>query len=349
MDYMIEFEDLLIDFIPHNEVTSIQPYGKGHINVTFLVTTKEKRYILQQINTKVFPDVDKLMENIVNVTDFLIKKGVTTLEVIRTSDGRAFTEINSQYFRMYAFIENSVTYQVSESVEVFEESGFAFGSFQKHLADFNASSLHEIIPDFHNTPKRFNDFLKSCNADRYGRLKSCIEEADFILQRRNSLSRLTDSIREGRIPLRVTHNDTKLNNILIDSDTGKTKAIIDLDTVMPDSLLYDFGDSIRFGASTAEEDEPDTAKVHFDINLYNAYKNGFIRAMGDAVTPAETDLMPYSAYLMTIECGMRFLTDYLSGDTYFKTKYPQHNLVRCRTQLKLVSEIEKIFDLRTIG
>lgn len=258
MDYMIEFENVLKEFLPHEMIVSVESYGEGHINGTFLVKTNDRNYILQKINTKVFPDVDRLMENIVNVTDFLIKKGVVTLEVIKTSDGSAFAE-------------------------------------------------------------------------------------------RNSLSKVTDGIREGRIPLRVTHNDTKLNNILIDLDTGKSKSIIDLDTVMPGSLLYDFGDSIRFGASTTEEDEPDTEKVHFDINLYNAYKNGFIRAMGDAVTIAETELMPYSAYLMTIDCGMRFLTDYLSGDTYFKTKYPDHNLVRCRTQLKLVSEMEKIFDLYTIG
>lgn len=346
---MIEFENVLKEFLPHETIVSVESYGEGHINGTFLVKTNDRKYILQKINTKVFPDVDNLMENIVNVTDFLIKKGVVTLEVIKTSDGRAFAERNSQYFRMYTFIENSVTYQMSESIEIFEESGFAFGSFQKHLADFDASVLHEIIPDFHNTPKRFNDFLDAYKADKCGRLKLCRAEADFILERRNSLSKVTDGIREGRIPLRVTHNDTKLNNILIDLDTGKSKSIIDLDTVMPGSLLYDFGDSIRFGASTAEEDEPDTEKVHFDINLYNAYKNGFIRAMGDAVTIAETELMPYSAYLMTIECGMRFLTDYLSGDTYFKTKYPDHNLVRCRTQLKLVSEMEKIFDLYTIG
>lgn len=345
MDYMIKFENVLNDFITNDKVTAVQPYGEGHINGTFLVTTEQKKYILQKINTAVFPNADELMDNIVKVTDFLLNKDVATLEVIRTCDGRTFTEKNGGYFRMYAFIDNSVTYQMSESIDIFEESGFAFGSFQKHLSDFDAASLHEIIPDFHNTPKRFNDFLEAFNADKCGRLRFCTAEADFIMKRKNSLSKVTDGIRDGSIPLRVTHNDTKLNNILMDPDTGKARAIIDLDTVMPGSLLYDFGDSIRFGASTAEEDEPDTDKVHFDIDLYNAYKKGFLRAMGDAVTLAETELMPYGAYLMMIECGMRFLTDFLSGDTYFKTKYPEHNLIRCRTQLKLVSETEKVFGL----
>ncbi|MDD6484068.1 MAG: aminoglycoside phosphotransferase family protein [Clostridiales bacterium] len=347
MDCTIEFENILDEFLDREAIMSVSPYGEGHINGTFLVETKNKKYILQQINTKVFPDVEKLMENIIHVTNFLVSKNVTTLEVIKTQDGRAFTEANGKYFRMYTFIENSVTYQQSESAEIFEESGYAFGCFQKHLSDFDASSLYETIPDFHNTPKRFNDFMAAYNEDKCGRLKDCKKEAEFIIQRKNSLSLITDGIKDGSIPLRVTHNDTKLNNILMNPDTGKARAIIDLDTVMPGSMLYDFGDSIRFGASTAEEDEPDTEKVHFDISLYNAYKNGFIRAMGSAVTPAEEELMPYSAYLMTIECGMRFLTDFLSGDTYFKTKYPEHNLVRCRTQLKLVSEMEQIFNLHT--
>lgn len=345
MDYMLEYADVLKKFFPDCEILSVEPYGEGHINGTYLVATASKKYILQRINNNIFPEVDKLMENIVNVTNFLKNKGINTLDVIRTSDGESFTVSDGKYFRVYGFIENAVTYQTVENAAVFEESGYAFGDFQKELADFDASKLHEIIPNFHNTPKRFNDFLAAYNADSEDRLKECSAEAEFILNRRDSLSKITDGINNGSIPLRVTHNDTKLNNILMDPETGKASAIIDLDTVMPGSMLYDFGDSIRFGASTALEDEQNLEKVHFDKSLYDCYRNGFLRAMGDAITPLEMELMPYSAYIMTIECGMRFLTDFLSGDTYFKTKYREHNLVRCRTQLKLVQEMEEVFGM----
>lgn len=349
MDYMSEYSNVLKEFFPNRRIMSVEPYGEGHINGTYLVITETEKFILQQINNSIFPDVDKLMENIVNVTDFLKERGINTLNVIRTTDGRTFADVNGRYFRVYGFIENAVTYQIVENGAVFEESGFAFGSFQKELAGFDASKLYEIIPDFHNTPKRFKDFIAAYNEDSEDRLRECAAEAEFIIKRRDSLSKITDGISDGSIPLRVTHNDTKLNNILMDAKTGKACAIIDLDTVMPGSMLYDFGDSIRFGASTAAEDEPDTEKVHFDENLYNAYRVGFMRAVGDTITSKEKELMPYSAYLMTIECGMRFLTDFLSGDTYFKTKYREHNIVRCRTQLKLVREMEEKFGMNNVS
>lgn len=344
-DCTINAEEIFAKFLPEKAVVSSEPYGEGHINRTYLIKTQDEKYILQQINTDIFPNVSNLMENIVNVTEFLRNKGICTLHVIKTTDGEPYYCVNGAYFRLYDFIENSVTYQSADTPEIFGESGHAFGSFQRQLSDFDASVLYEIIPDFHNTPKRFRDFMGAVEENVAGRLDECREEVDFVVARKDTFSGVVDGIASGELPLRVTHNDTKLNNILMNPETNKVRAIIDLDTVMPGSLLYDFGDSIRFGASTAAEDEKDLDKVHFDINLYNAYAKGFTDAMGDAMTDKEKELLPYSAYLLTMECGMRFLADFLSGDTYFKTKYPEHNLVRCRTQFKLAKEMEEAFNL----
>ncbi len=330
-------------FKVEGEVLSAEPYGEGHINKTLLVVTTEKRYILQQMNTKIFPDSDGLMRNICGVTEHLRKRGIETLEVIPTVDGKSYYK-GEQCFRMYAFIENTVSYQIVEDEQVFRNSGKAFGEFQNYLAEFDASVLTEAIPHFHDTPKRFRAFLAALEKDEFGRAKECQAEIDFLLAHKDTYSRITDGLADGSIPLRVTHNDTKLNNILIDDKTGEARAVIDLDTIMPGSMMYDFGDSIRFGASTAAEDEKDLNKVHFSISLFKAYAEGFCGAMKESITKKEAELLPYGSYLMTVECGMRFLTDYLSGDTYFATKYAGHNLVRCRTQLKLAKEMEEQFD-----
>ena len=300
------------NFSLEGEVTDIRPYGEGHINLTLLVTTTEKRYIMQKMNTRVFPDPDNLMRNICRVTEHLKKRGVETLDVIPTKDGKAFLK-GEECYRVYAFIENTVTYQQVTDKRVFFNSGKAFGEFQNYLAEFDASLLTETIPHFHDTPKRFRDFLAALESDKCGRAKECKREIDFLLSHKDTYANVTEGLADGSLPLRVTHNDTKLNNILMDEKTNEARAVIDLDTIMPGSMLYDFGDSIRFGASTAAEDEK------------------------------EKELFPYGAYLMTVECGMRFLTDYLSGDTYFAIKYPEHNLVRCRTQLALAGEMEKQF------
>lgn len=238
-----------------------------------------------------------------------------------------------------------MTYQTVTDKNVFELCGEAFGNFQNALKDFDASALVETIPHFHDTPKRYVDFDSAVKTDVCGRVETCKDEIEFITKRKDTYGKIADMLIRGELPLCVTHNDTKLNNILIDEKSGKPRAIIDLNTVMPGSLLYDFGDSIRFGASTACEDEKDLSKVHFSIELYEAYKSGFLRAASGGITEKEVELLPYSAYLMTIECGMRFLTDYLCGDTYFITKYAEHNLVRVRTQLKLASEMEKKFGI----
>lgn len=331
--------DAIKNFQIAGDVIRIEPYGEGHINVTTLVTTTEKRYILQKMNTSIFPDSDGLMQNICSVTEHLSARGIETLSVVKTNTGESYLK-GDHCFRVYDFIEDTVTYQQVENAEIFRASGKAFGEFQNHLAKFDASKLTEIIARFHDTPKRYNDFVTALNADVKDRAKTCQEEIAFVQARKDTLSKVVDGLKDGSIPLRVTHNDTKLNNILMDAHTGKARAVIDLDTIMPGSMLYDFGDSIRFGASTAKEDERDLDKVHFDIRLFEAYAEGYIGAVKDSITPKEAELLPYGAYLMTIECGTRFLTDYLQGDTYFATKYADHNLVRARTQFKLAKEIQ---------
>ena len=323
-------------------VQTICPYGEGHINDTYLVTTDKKRYILQRMNTHVFPDSVRLMQNVCAVTTHLKAKGVETLTVVPTREGKPFLQTDANW-RLYDFIERTVTYQTVPDPAVFTDSGRAFGEFQNYLSDFDASVLFEVIPHFHDTPKRFGDFKEALCADRLGRAKECRPEIDCILSHEGTYGIAMEGLSNGTLPLRVTHNDTKLNNILIDAATGKARAVIDLDTVMPGSLIFDFGDSIRFGASTAAEDEKDLEKVHFSLPLFTAYAEGYCTAVKESITPREAELLPYGAFLMTIECGMRFLADYLAGDTYFATKYPEHNLVRARTQLKLAGEMEKAF------
>ncbi len=329
-------------------ITDITPYGEGHINVTYLLTTDKKRYILQKMNTNVFPDSDGLMRNIAAVTDYLRENGYETMHIVPLRSGENYLK-GEDCWRVFDFIENTVCLQNADDPELFKASGSAFGEFQNALSKFDASELTETIPHFHDTPRRFRNFLDALEKDAFGRKKECLPEIEFLLAHGDTLSKAVDGLADGSLPLRVTHNDTKLNNILMDAQTKKARAVIDLDTVMPGSMLYDFGDSIRFGASTAKEDEQDLERVHFSTELFTVYAEGYVGAVRDSITEKEAELLPYGAYLMTIECGMRFLTDYLSGDTYFATKYPGHNLVRCRTQLKLAKEMEeKEEDLKKI-
>ncbi len=341
--FMKEYKSIAERFCIEGEVISIAPYGAGHINLTLLVTTTAKRYLLQKMNTVVFHDPVSLMNNICGVTEHLKAKGIETLDVIPTKNGEKFINGDDKY-RMYKFIENTVTYQTATDKNAFRNSGKAFGEFQNYLAEFDAGKLVETIKHFHDTPKRFADFKIALKEDKLGRAKTCQKEIDFIISHEDTYGLVVEGLKDGSIPLRVTHNDTKLNNILIDDKTGEARAVIDLDTVMPGSMLYDFGDAIRFGASTSAEDEKDLEKVHFDIDLFKTYAEGYCLAVQDTITDKEIELLPYSAYLMTIECGMRFLTDYLVGDTYFATKYPEHNLIRARTQIKLASEQELMLE-----
>lgn len=332
------------NFAVDGEIRSVERYGDGHINATYLVTTDTGRYIMQRMNTEVFPDTANLMRNIELVTEFLRSRGQETLEIIRTKDGATYVETADGAYRMYAFIEDTISYNLVPDADTFRGAGAAFGEFQNQLADFDASQLTETIAHFHDTPHRFEAFKAAVAADAKGRAAGCRDEIAFYMDHADRYGTIVDGLHDGTVPLRVTHNDTKLNNILMDAETHAARAIIDLDTVMPGSMLYDFGDSIRFGASTALEDERDLDKVHFSPELFRAYTEGFLGKVLLSITARELELLPYAGTMMTLECGMRFLADYLAGDTYFAIRYPEHNLVRARTQIKLVQEMEEQAD-----
>lgn len=331
---------VLNNFDIEGNVKEVCLYGEGHINVTYLVTTDKKRYILQRINNSVFPNVDGLMNNIYCVTSHLKELGVETLNIVPTKNGKIYLKGDEPY-RVYDFIENTVTYQSSDDIEIFACSGEAFGKFQNYLATYDATALVETISRFHDTPKRFADFKKSLKADKLGRSKDCRKEIEYILSMEHTYGNVINDLKSGKLPLRVTHNDTKLNNILMDAKTNKARVVIDLDTVMPGSMLFDFGDSIRFGACTNKEDETDLTKVIFDKERFQAYAKGYCTAVKDSITAREAELLPYGSYLMTIECGMRFLSDYLNGDVYFNITRERQNLDRSRTQLSLALQIYK--------
>ncbi len=329
-------------------VLSITPYGNGHINGTYLLVTTQKRYILQALNTQVFPHPDYVMENIEKVTNHLSTKCCDprrVLTLVRTHTGAPYyIDALGNFFRVYIFVEDSVCIETPQSAGEFYQCALAFGEFQRQLTDFAADTLRETIPNFHNTPKRYSDFLNAVQQDTCGRAKEVQKEIDFICARADFYSTLLDAYNQGILPLRVTHNDTKCNNVLLDAKTREGLCVIDLDTVMPGFSVTDFGDSIRFGANTAAEDEKDLSKVALNMELYTAYVQGFLKGCGGLLTKAEVELLPEGAKMMTMECGMRFLADYLQGDVYFRTAYPEHNLVRCRTQLALTAAMEQNWD-----
>lgn len=339
----------IYQFDIRGSIVSIAAYGKGHINDTFLVKTIVdgciKRFILQKVNSNVFKKPEQVINNIEKVTGYLKTRADServVLSLIPTKDGNTyFKDENGDVWRMYNYIENSICLDVVENEQDFYECAFAFGKFQRDLRHFPAETLYETIPNFHNTPVRFGTFLSAVAADKCGRVKSVEREIRFITERQDFYSALIDAEAKGDLPLRVTHNDTKSNNVMLDYKTRKALCVIDLDTVMPGYSVTDFGDAIRFGASTAAEDEKDLDKVHFSIDLFKAYTKGYMAGCDGKLKDTEIMLLPEGAKMMTIECGMRFLTDYLNGDTYFKINYPDHNLVRARTQLKLVSEMEE--------
>ncbi|QOR45743.1 phosphotransferase enzyme family protein [Trueperella pecoris] len=324
---------------------TIEPWGDGHINNTYRAVTADGDFILQRLNTDIFRDPHGLMRNIELVTTFLSAKGRETLTIVPTREGRILLDdAELGAFRMYTFIPNTVTYSVVDDPGVTRAAGAAFGQFQRDLADFDASQLVETIPFFHHTPKRFADFTKAVADDSVGRVATAHAEIEEFLSREGDCHVVADLLERGDIPQRVTHNDTKINNILLDADTRQARAIIDLDTVMPGSLLYDFGDAMRTGAASTAEDDPDPSRMGINLDLFEAYCQGFVGTMGTSMSSKEAELLAFSVKLMTLECGMRFLADYLAGDVYFATAYPEHNLVRARTQLALVADIEAKMD-----
>ena len=335
-------------------LVQMRPYGSGHINDTYRLTYETpqgtKRYILQRMSKSIFKKPVELMENVSGVTAWLRKKIIEnggdpereTLTLVKSNDGLPyFVDSTGEYWRVYLFIEGATCYDAVKDDNDFYQSAVAFGHFQRLLADYPAETLHETIKDFHNTPDRLEKFKKAVAEDICGRAASVQKEIDFILEREELTHALYDLQLDGRLPLRVTHNDTKLNNIMIDDETGKAICVIDLDTVMPGLTANDFGDSIRFGASTALEDEQDLSKVSCDLHLFDVYARGFIEGCGGALTDLEIDMLPMGAILMTFENGIRFLTDHLEGDHYFHIHREGHNLDRCRTQLTLVKDMQE--------
>ena len=346
-----------LNFKIDGNVISATPYGNGHINDTYLITTDsgsvKTDYILQRINKNVFKNPPQLMDNMASVTRYLAKMIAEnggdpmreTLNVIETVDGKNYyLSPEGEYYRMLVYVTDNKCFDKVERPEQFYESAVAFGNFQYMLKDYPADTLYETIVNFHNTPDRFRQFKEAVEKVVCGRLSSVLPEVEFIKAREKFCHTLEDAHARGELPLKVTHNDTKLNNILFDARTDKALCIIDLDTIMPGYSVNDFGDSIRFGATTALEAEADLSKVNFDIALYELYVKGFIEGAKGGLSEGELNMLPIGAIMMTLEVGMRFLTDYLSGDTYFKVSREGHNLDRARNQLKLVSDMEKSLD-----
>lgn len=335
------------------ELAGTNQFTSGHINSTYLAEfsageTTEK-YLIQKINVNVFKDPDVLMENIIGVTSFLRNKiaesgGDTnreTLTFLKAKSGKYYHFDGSEYWRIYHFVDDTFTYDFIESSEAFEDSGRSFGRFQNLLKDYPSESLRETIPDFHNTPKRLENLEKAVSEDTANRVKDVKDEIAFALSRKEHAGKAVKLLHSGELPLRVTHNDTKINNILFDNKTKKGICVIDLDTIMPGLSLYDFGDAIRSGAANAPEDGEDLSKAGISLERYESYVRGYLSSCADSLTQKEIELLPYGAWLMTFECGVRFLTDYIQNDVYFKISYPTHNLVRARNQFQMVRKIEE--------
>ena len=336
-----------------------RPFGSGHINDTYLLTFEigdmgDMSAILQRMNREIFTQPVELMENIVGVTSYLREKIIEnggdpereTLNIIPAKDGKAYyVDSKGEYWRSYKFITDAKCYDQVEKPEDFYESAVAFGNFQRLLADYPADTLHETIKGFHDTRARFEVFKQAVAQDVCGRAASVDREIEFVLAHEEIARVLGEFQEKGLVPLRVTHNDTKLNNIMIDNTTRKGICVIDLDTVMPGLAVNDFGDSIRFGTSTGAEDEKDLSKVSCSMALFEIYVKGFLQGCAGSLTPTEVELLPMGAKVMTYECGMRFLTDYLQGDHYFKIHREEHNLDRARTQFKLVEDMEAKWDI----
>ncbi len=326
------------------------PFGNGHINDTFLIDGTPK-YILQKINKDVFKDPVALMNNVASVTEYIIEQAAKlgldtercTLHICKTVDGKnVLCAANGEYYRAYRFVDGCDSVEKSDDLKYYYNSALAIGNFYRLLDGFDAASLSETIPKFHHTRQRFENLKAAIEADKAGRAASVQAEIDFALAREAMTDAVLNAIRDGTVPVRVTHNDTKMNNILFDSETAKPVCLIDLDTVMPGSFLYDYGDFLRFAANTGEEDDIDLSLVNFDLTVFEAFTKGCFDSLGATLTEKEIELMPLAVMLMTYECGIRFLEDHLNGDTYFKVHRENHNLDRARTQFKLVADMEHL-------
>ena len=331
--------ELIKNFVIEGDILSIDNFGNGHINKTFLVKTTKKTYIFQLINVSVFSNIEMLMNNISLVTDHLREKGINTLEIIKTKDGKLFTKYGDEYVRGYRYIENSICYEALPTLDLVKEAARGFGEFHKNLVDIDISNIGDVIPDFHDTKKRFAYFKSIIEKDPKGRLEMCKEDVDFVYSHENDYGLIVDAINDGSIGKRITHNDPKINNVAFDKSSGKVSCILDLDTVMLGSYLYDFGDGLRSLFTGDNEDSPDTSKLVVNLDIYRSYLDGYYSEMTGALNKKEIELLPYSILIISLELGMRFLGDFVNGDTYFGVNYSTHNLVRARTQLALAKDI----------
>ena len=337
-------DKLLQQFNIKGDIVSINKYGNGHINKTFLVKTTEETYIFQFINTNVFNNVNMLMHNIDLVTSHLLAKGSKTLELVRTKDGRLYCEYGGDYYRGYKYIDNSVCYEKLPSLEMVTEVAKGFGKFHRDLADIDVSQIGDVIPDFHNTVKRFETFEKIIKKDPLKRRALCNNDVLFLMSRKSDYSMLVDALEKGEINKSITHNDPKINNVVFDEKTNKVSCVLDLDTVMTGTFLYDFGDALRSLFTGDNEDSMDTSKLVCDLAIYEAYLDGYYSKMKNVINQKEIELLPYSILIITEELALRFLGDYVNGDKYFGVEYPTHNLVRAQTQIALAKDIIKHMD-----
>ncbi len=344
-------ENIVNKFDIQDKIIKIKPFGNGHINGTYVIICKNNSYLLQEINKNVFNNINMLMNNIFLVTNHLKEKIAKrngnclreTLTIIKTTDNELFyyDKINDKYYRMYIYIDNTVAYENNASLNIYKEVSSAFSQFYSDLNDFDASKLYIVIQNFHNTQKRYENLINSIKNDKFNRVKDCVDEINYLKSKENYYNRINLLLENKKVLLRVTHNDTKLNNVLFDKKTNKPLCVIDLDTIMPGSILFDFGDAIRFICNTSKEDEIDLNKVCFSLDNFKAYSEGFLLNLKSILTKDEIDNLAFSANLITLEQAIRFLDDYLNGDSYYKTEYKNHNLIRAKNQIKLASEIEK--------
>lgn len=358
----IDLQKVAKQFIIQGEITSINKINKGYINSTYRIETLSEtnhihQYILQRINTNVFPDVEALMSNFQTVTKLLCeslqmpgehKRG--TIQTLRpTTDGKLYYEDESGSWRLMTYFDNVYSLDIPHNPEVFYYAGVSFGRFMKALMSLDVNEIKEVIPNFHNTKSRYLDLEEAISRDPQNRVETVTKEIAFIRAHTDLFGKIAEALESGKIPTRICHNDCNLNNILFDKETDLPVTIIDLDTVMPSSPLYDFGDSMRIGTNTAKDDEKDLSKVSCNLELYEMYARGYLEACSDILTKEELELLPYASLVITAEDGIRFLMDHINGDTYYNINYPGQNLDRARTQLKLLDDMEKkLPDIRRI-
>lgn len=345
----MDIKNIISQFNSKGEIVSIEPFGNGHINKTYLVTTTERQYILQCINSTAFKDVNLLMNNIGYVTSHLLSKDIFTIKFLKTSEDLLYYKAGNEYYRLYRFIDHVICHEGIASLDLIRKAAEAFGDLHRHLADLDATLLKEVIPHFHDTPKRYNDLLNAIKEDKKNRLSTCQKEVEEVGELKDYFPLIMDAINKKEIPLGITHNDPKINNVLFDEETDDFKCVIDLDTVMPGSVLFDFGDALRSLFTGTNEDNSDPSTCHVDFDIYSTYLEGYWSKMKAVLNKKEIELLPYAPLILSIECGMRFLEDYLRGDVYFHIAYPEHNLIRARTQIyqahDILNNIDKLKEI----